>query len=97
MKYRTVNGTFVKLRHRLGWEGNGTRRPPRLQDLRHSFACRCLLAWYREGGDINVKLPALSTYLGHAGVTHTYWYLTAVPDLMAVASTRFEQQAGEFQ
>jgi integrase len=96
-KYRTVNGTFVKLRHRLGWVGYGTRRPPRIHDIRHSFACRRLLAWYREGGDINVKLPALSTYLGHVGVSHTYWYLTAVPDLMAAASERFELHAGEFQ
>ena len=94
-KYRTLNGAFVKLRNRLGWAGNGTRRAPRLGDLRHTFACRRLLAWYREGGDIDVKLPTLSTYLGHVGVTHTYWYLTAIPELMAIVSARFEHNPKE--
>ena len=86
-----MDDTFVELRRGLGWVSRGGRRAPRIHDLRHSFACRRLLAWYEEGGDINLKLPALSTYLGHVRVSDTYWYLTAIPDLMAVASARFER------
>ena len=92
LKQSAVRDTFVALRRRLGWADRPQRRPPRIHDLRHSFACRRLLAWYEEGSDINQKLPALSTYLGHVRVTDTYWYLTAIPDLMAVASARFERQ-----
>jgi hypothetical protein len=51
---------------------------------------RRLLHWYEDGADVGQKVLALSTYLGHAKVTETYWYLTGVPELMAVASQRFE-------
>jgi len=87
--------TFVVLRRRLGWENRPQRRRPRIHDLRHTMACRRLRAWYEEGADINQALPALSTYLGHANVTNTYWYLSAVPDLMALASARFERHGSK--
>jgi integrase len=97
LKYNTVKDTFADLRRGLDWvrpaSPGSRRRLRRIHDLRHSFACRRLLAWYEEGGDIHVKLPALSTYLGHVHVRDTYWYLTAIPDLMAVASARFERLA----
>jgi hypothetical protein len=51
---------------------------------------RRLLRWYQEGVDVNRKILALATYLGHAKVTDTYWYLSAVPELMAVTARRFE-------
>ena len=51
---------------------------------------RTLLRWYEEGFDVDRKILALATYLGHAKVTDTYWYLSAVPELMAVTSQRFE-------
>jgi len=89
LPYRTVHGTFDKLRRALGWVGQHGRRP-RIHDLRHAFACRRLLAWYRDGSEIHSKVPALSAYLGHVSVSDTYRYLTAVPELMAVASARFE-------
>jgi integrase len=92
LKLSAVDATFVALRRRLGWADRPQHRPPRIYDLRHSFACRRLLAWYEEGADINQEIPALSTYLGHVRVTDTYWYLTAVPDLMAIAAARFEHQ-----
>jgi len=93
LKYFTVKDLFADLRRGLNWVSHDGRRAPRIHDLRHTFACRRLLAWYQEDGDINVKLPALSTYLGHVRVKDTYWYLTAIPDLMAVASARFERLA----
>ena len=53
---------------------------------------RRLLRWYADGADVGQKILALSVYLGHAKVTDTFWYLTGVPELMAIASQRFEQQ-----
>jgi len=50
-----------------------------------------LLRWYREGVNIDQRIAALSTYLGHAKVSDTYWYLTGVPELMAIAAARFER------
>ena len=59
-------------------------------DLRHTFAVRTLLSWYRSGADVQAKIPALSTYLGHREPGSTYWYLSAVPELLACAATRRE-------
>ncbi|HHE47953.1 MAG TPA: integrase, partial [Candidatus Acetothermia bacterium] len=59
----------------------------------HTFAVRRLLRWYEEGADVDQKILALSTYLGHAKVTDTYWYLSAVPEVMAITSQRFERFA----
>jgi integrase len=62
-----------------------------MRNNRHTFACQCLLRWYRQGADVEQRVAALSTYLGHAKVSDTYWYLTGVPELMAIAATRFER------
>lgn len=88
-----VEATLIQLRPRLGWTGNGRARLPRVHDLRHTFAARCLLRWYREGADIDRKILALATYLGHADPSYTYWYLSAVPELLAITSRRFEHFA----
>jgi integrase len=63
-------------------------RGPRLQDLRHTFATRRLVEWYRDGVDVTRVLPTLATYLGHVGIGLTYWYIEAVPELLAHARTR---------
>ena len=86
-----VEKAFARMRDRLGWNAQGRTRRPRLHDARHTFAVRRLLRWYEEGADVGHKILALSTYLGHAKVTETYWYLTGVPELMAIASRRFER------
>jgi len=88
-----VEKTFSRLRDRLRWTSQGRVRRPRIHDLRHTFAVRRLLRWYEEGTDLDRKMLALSTYLGHAKVTDTYWYLSAVPELMAITSRRFAQFA----
>ena len=88
-----VEKTFSRLRDRLGWSSPGRTRPPRIHDLRHTFAVRRLLCWYEEGVEVDRKLLALATYLGHAKVTDMYWYLSAVPELLAVTSVRFEHFA----
>jgi integrase len=85
---------FCRLRRQLGWTQQSDCRRPRLYDLRHTFVCGRLLAWYQAGVDVDVAFPALSTYLGHVKVTDTYWYVTAVPALMQTISARFERFLG---
>lgn len=94
LEHAAVEKTFSRLRRRLGWTAHGRARRPRIHDLRHTFVVRRLLRWYEEGVDVDRKILALATYLGHAKVTDTYWYLSAVPELMAVTSQRFEHFAG---
>ena len=67
------------------------------QDTRHTFAVRCLLRWYREGFHPDHKIAHLATYLGHTEVRDTYWYLSAVPELSALAVDRFERFARQGQ
>jgi integrase/recombinase XerD len=76
--------------------GSGQRRP-RLHDLRHSFATATLLDWYRDGADVQARLPLLSTWLGHADPKSTYWYLTGSPELLALAAARLEHAFGGHQ
>ncbi|MFH1614151.1 MAG: tyrosine-type recombinase/integrase [Planctomycetota bacterium] len=87
----TVRRTFVKLSRQIGLRGPHDSHGPCLQDFRHSFATRTLLAWYRNGMNVDRHMPELSAYLGHARVTDTYWYLSAVPELMQLAAMRLEQ------
>jgi len=92
--YSRTRTAFAAIRRSLGWIRTARRgRAPRMQDLRHSFACHRLLRRHREGADVHAVLPALSTYLGHAKVSDTYWYLTGIPDLMALAAQRFDRFA----
>ena len=90
LSYSTVRCIFKLLREKLGWCIQG-KRPPRIQDMRHTFACRRLLLWYEQGVDINNVIYNLSTYLGHVKVTDTYWYLTGIPELFALAGEKFEK------
>ncbi len=73
---------------RSGTEGKRSGRGPRLQDLRHTFATRCLIEWYQSGCDVNSQMPKLATYLGHSSVECTYWYIEAVPELLELAANR---------
>jgi integrase len=92
LAYSTVRNLFRRLCKSLGWANRIPR--PRIHDLRHTFACRRLQQWYQEGVDIGSRAAALATYLGHAKVTDTYWYLTGTPELLAIAAQRFETFAG---
>jgi integrase len=82
--------TFAKISQRIGLRASakGHGRGPRLQDMRHRFAVRTLIHWYRAGFDVERELPKLSTYLGHVHVNDTYWYLEAVPELLQLATDR---------
>ena len=82
--------TFAKLSQQIGLRAlvKGHGRGPRLHDMRHRFAARTLVHWYRAGLDVERELPKLATYLGHVHVNHTYWYLEAVPELLQLATDR---------
>jgi integrase/recombinase XerD len=86
-----VRRTFHALSRQIGLRGVSASRGPRLHDFRHCFAVKTLLHWYRSGLEIEPRLPILSTYLGHVCVSHTYWYLSAVPELMGQAVHRLER------
>lgn len=91
----TVQTAFDRLRRVADVDGRaGGRENPRLHDLRHSFAVHRLMAWYRQGADVQRLLPALSTYLGHSDLEGTKVYLTMTPNLLAQASLRFARYAG---
>jgi integrase/recombinase XerD len=77
----SVQRTFVRLSHQSGLRRATDRVGPRLHDLRHSFAVRTLLHWYRTGADVEQRMPTLSAYLGHAHINDTFWYLSATPEL----------------
>ena len=90
---RQVHRIFEELRRQLGWVDRGSHGTPRIHDLRHSFAVRRLVLWHEQGVDMDQRMLALSTYLGHVKVSSTYWYLTGVPELMGVLGQRFERFA----
>jgi len=69
-------------------------RRPRIHDLRHSFALQALIRWYREGVDVQSRLPHLALYMGHVSIVSTAYYLRWVPSLAALASERFERRFG---
>lgn len=86
--YTTVRTTFRELVRTAGLEGRGVRCRPRIHDIRHSFAVASVLRWYREGADVDAKLPLLSAVLGHVDPASTYWYLEAAPELLAIVADR---------
>jgi integrase len=91
--------TFAQISCAIGLRQRATGRRigrgPRLHDLRHSFATRRLIEWYRAGLDVDRELPKLATYLGHVHVAYTYWYIQAVPELLQLAAERSAaRQAG---
>lgn len=90
---RHLHYAFRTIRRVLRRRPRGGHSRYRLHDLRHTFVCRRLERWYQQGVDIDQKMLALSTYIGHASPTDTYWYVTATPSLMALAAGRLEPLA----
>ena len=91
---RQVHRMFCQLREQLGWIDRGGHGQPRVHDLRHSFAVRRMILWHQQGANLDQRMLALSTYMGHINISSTYWYLSGVPELMALAGARFERFAG---
>lgn len=88
LPYANVRHAFRQTRNDAGLTATGAR--PRIHDLRHTFAVTTLLGWYRSGADVAALMPGLSTYLGHTNPANTYWYFTAVPELLAHAANRLD-------
>jgi integrase/recombinase XerD len=82
------NYHFAKLIDLIGLKGAGERVRPRPHDLRHTLAVCTLLDWVQAGEDVDRRMPELSTFLGHVQPESTYWYLQAVPELMALTAAR---------
>ncbi len=95
LHYDSVHRTFHRLVRELGPQRLRTHHGPRVHDLRHTFAVRTLLDWYRAGADVAGQMHLLSTYLGHVDPVATYWYLSAAPELLALAAERLEPVDGE--
>ena len=94
LHYTRVQSVFHRLVHRAHFAPRSEACRPRLHDLRHAFAVRALLDAYRDGGDPATRLTLLSTYLGHVDPGKTYWYLSAAPELLALAGERLERHLG---
>lgn len=95
----TISQTFHKLLPQLELQLPPGVAPPRVHDLRHSFAVGTLLRWYREGVDPNRRLIHLATFLGHVDPNSTAVYLTITDELLREAAQRFHAfaQPGELQ
>jgi integrase len=87
-----IHYVFARLVRQAGLQPRSPECRPRLHDFRHSLAVNQLLAWYRQGEDVQARLPLLSALPGHSQPANTYWYLSAVPELLALAAER--RQAG---
>jgi integrase/recombinase XerD len=85
-----VRSTFHRLTQHAGLRPRSRRCRPRIHDLRHSLACTILTDMHRSGLDVQARLPLLSTFLGHVKPESTYWYLSAVPELLGLAVRRLE-------
>ncbi len=94
LKHTTVYAPFRTLLRQASIEHPSPTRHARIHDLRHSFAIKTLLGWYRDGGDVAARVPLLSTYLGHVDPAATYWYLSAAPALLQLAAERLEFATG---
>lgn len=90
-----VRYTFIRVSRLIGLRKVTDSHGPRLHDLRHTFAVRTLTNWHRAGINPEQRLPLLSAYLGHAKVSDTYWYLSAVPELLGAVSSRLDNLFGD--
>ncbi len=81
---------FPLLVREAGLRSPNRLRPPRAHDLRHTFAVRCVIGWYRQGLEVERQMPLLSTWLGHVDPASTYWYLTGVPELLELIADRLD-------
>jgi integrase len=87
--YPLACATFLEVARRCGLRGPAGTRGPRMHDLRHSFAVHRLLGWYRDGGDVQARLPLLADYLGHVSLVSTQVYLETTSELLGEAARRF--------
>jgi integrase/recombinase XerD len=90
LHHSNVSLVFARLTGQAGIVRRSATCRPRIHDLRHGFAVATLLDWYRTGADVPAMMPRLATYMGHSDPKHTFWYLSAAPELMALAGQRLD-------
>jgi integrase len=90
LKYLALHNWFARLCQRSAIAPTDGGRTPCLMSLRHTFAVTCMQRWYPQDLDVQALLPRLSVYLGHVDPQESYWYLTAVPELLSAAAQRFQ-------
>lgn len=88
LNQRRVNYVFTRLAQQAGLHPRSQHCRVTPMSLRHSFAVNTLITWYQAGVDVDAHLPLLSTWLGHVYPADTYWYLSAAPELLALAAER---------
>lgn len=93
LRHVTLGRWFATLCRQVGMEPTPGGRRPSLHALRHAFAIERIRLWYQEGADVQALLPTLSVYLGHVRPQESYWYVTATPELLSAAATRFQHYA----
>jgi integrase/recombinase XerD len=86
--------TFVKLSRQVGLRAQSDSHGPRLHDFRHTFAVKTLLRWYQSCEEVEQRIPYLAAYLGHRHINDTYWYLSAVPQLMLLVADHLNSIPG---
>jgi integrase len=94
LAYDTIQRVFQELAKDI--QGRGDRLRPRLHDLRHTYACRILIRWSKHPVMLDQRILWLMHYLGHTHINHTYWYLSAVPELLSRAAVHFENYSKRF-
>ena len=97
LQHSTIGLTFQRLTRTAGIVRRSAACRPRPHDLRHGFAVATVLDWYHAGTDVESMMPYLATYLGHGDPKHSYWYLSAAPELMALAAGRLEDHLQQGQ
>ena len=91
---QNIHYVFARLVRQAGLQPRSQACRPCLHGFRHSLAVNTLLAWYRDGVDVQARLPVLSTLLGHSKPANTYWYCSAVPELLILAAERRQTGLG---
>jgi integrase/recombinase XerD len=94
LRARTVRSIFAKICIRAGLRNEGKHVGPKIMGLRHTFAIKTLVRCYLDGLNADIVIPILSTYLGHENPIHTYWYLSATPELFGLINARLEKKFG---
>lgn len=95
IRRNSIGNILREMIREMGLRPEPGQRGASLHSFRHSFALHRLVKWYREGADVQAKLPLLSTYLGHVDIASTQVYLEATTDLLEAANVRFEAAFGK--
>jgi integrase/recombinase XerD len=88
-----VRHWFIRLSRQIGLREPTDHHGPRIHDMRHRFVIKTLRSWYKKNRDVDVHLPELTAYLGHGHVSDTYWYISAIPELLQLATRRLEAKS----